>query len=460
MATMRLIPSTYYVSSSYLTVSSESNMYANTDSTSYATVQNTRTSTSSYYLYIRGFNFDDVPSNAVVSSISIKLKAYHSGGNTGTIYGYNGTTQVSSAGSTTALGTSASVKTFTNTTIDWATLKSYGSNFGIRINCKRNKNNTVAYFYIYGAEIEVTYTAETVHVTGVSLNKSSTSIEIDATEQLTATVSPSNASDKSVSWSTSSSSVATVSSSGLVTGVSTGTARITVTTTDGGYTDYCDVTVTQPVYTQYRITDSMVPGKSYIIANGNSGSVYMLTGESGGSRTLVGVATTVSNNIISLTGAQASRVLFNCVRYTAGNDVTITVSKDGKYLYSDSATGLRMQASSSLDRFWHYRDNKFWQFKSTSSDGYTDTSSEYKYYLTWSNGNATDNHVTSPSIQDTSIPATYIFEEYTPSDEAMYIKVNGSWVEATAVYKKVNGAWVEQSDLTQVFASGMNYLKG
>lgn len=46
MATIRLIPSTYYLSnSSYLSVSNANNMYANTDSTNYATIRNTRTST-------------------------------------------------------------------------------------------------------------------------------------------------------------------------------------------------------------------------------------------------------------------------------------------------------------------------------------------------------------------------------------------------------------------------------
>ena len=59
------------------------------------------------------------------------------------------------SGSTTALTTSATVKTFTNTTIDWDTLKGYGSDFGIRINCRRSSRNTTAHVYVYGAEIEV-----------------------------------------------------------------------------------------------------------------------------------------------------------------------------------------------------------------------------------------------------------------------------------------------------------------
>ena len=76
MATIRLTPSDYYLSStSYLSVSNEDNMYTNTDSDTYATVTNSRTSTTSYYIYVRGFNFDDIPSAAVVSNFTIKLKA-------------------------------------------------------------------------------------------------------------------------------------------------------------------------------------------------------------------------------------------------------------------------------------------------------------------------------------------------------------------------------------------------
>ena len=61
MATIRLVPSTYYLSnSSYLSVSNAGNMYNNTDNESYATVTNSRTSTTSYYIYLRGFNFSSI----------------------------------------------------------------------------------------------------------------------------------------------------------------------------------------------------------------------------------------------------------------------------------------------------------------------------------------------------------------------------------------------------------------
>lgn len=65
MATIRLIPSTYSLSNtSYLSISNASNMYTNTDSTTYATVNHTRNySTTSYYIYVKGFNFDDIPAD-------------------------------------------------------------------------------------------------------------------------------------------------------------------------------------------------------------------------------------------------------------------------------------------------------------------------------------------------------------------------------------------------------------
>lgn len=84
----------------------------------------------------------------------------------------------------------------------------------------------------------------TVSVTGVSLNKTSLSLVEGGSETLTATVSPDNATNKAVSWKSSDSGVATVDGSGKVTAVKAGSATITVTTTDGGKTATCSVTVT------------------------------------------------------------------------------------------------------------------------------------------------------------------------------------------------------------------------
>lgn len=82
-----------------------------------------------------------------------------------------------------------------------------------------------------------------VHATGVTLDKTSASVKQGKTITLTATVAPADAVNKNVTWSSNNASVATVSN-GVVTGVATGNAKITVTTEDGSHTASCTVTVT------------------------------------------------------------------------------------------------------------------------------------------------------------------------------------------------------------------------
>jgi hypothetical protein len=127
----------------------------------------------------------------------------------------------------------------------------------------------------------------TIPVTGVSLDKESITIPVGGTEQLTATVEPSDATDQSVSWSIDNESVATVDADGLVTGVAEGTATVTVTTTDGGFTAECAVTVVLPeTYTvSYGANDAThgtapedsteyVSGETITVAD-NTGGLYI-----------------------------------------------------------------------------------------------------------------------------------------------------------------------------------------
>ena len=93
------------------------------------------------------------------------------------------------------------------------------------------------------ASCAVTVNAKVFPVTGVTLNKDTMTLTEGETGTLTATVAPDNASDKSVTWSSSAPDVATVDQNGKVTAVKKGTATITVKTTDGGKTAACEVTV-------------------------------------------------------------------------------------------------------------------------------------------------------------------------------------------------------------------------
>lgn len=160
--TVRLIPSTYAVSSTqYLSVSSASNMYANTDSTNYATITNTNASTSSRYLYLRGFNFGSIPDGATITSFTIKIKGRESGLATSTSYAprlANGTSALSNTTASSNFGTTAATITIPTGALTWTQIKNYGSNFTIMVYVRRNSRNTTGYFYCYGAEIEVTYT--------------------------------------------------------------------------------------------------------------------------------------------------------------------------------------------------------------------------------------------------------------------------------------------------------------
>jgi uncharacterized protein YjdB len=93
------------------------------------------------------------------------------------------------------------------------------------------------------ATVAITVNTSNVAVTSVSLSPTSVTLAVGETQQLTPTILPSNASNKSVSYASNNTAVATVNGSGLLTAVSNGTATITVTTADGNKTSTAAITV-------------------------------------------------------------------------------------------------------------------------------------------------------------------------------------------------------------------------
>lgn len=123
-----------------------------------------------------------------------------------------------------------------------------------------------------GTEVVATYVGtdykfsfeESVKVASITLNKIATEIAAGKMDTLVATVVPANATLDSVSWSSSTPSVATISAEGVVTAIAEGTATITATATDGsGVTATCVVTVTAALFT----------GTSQATINGNQVNV-------------------------------------------------------------------------------------------------------------------------------------------------------------------------------------------
>lgn len=94
--------------------------------------------------------------------------------------------------------------------------------------------------------VTFTYTKDTVKVTGVTIAPESISVNIGKTTQLTSTITPANADNKKVTYTSSDENIATVDNNGLVTGIAKGGVDITVTTEDGGKTAVSAVTVTEP----------------------------------------------------------------------------------------------------------------------------------------------------------------------------------------------------------------------
>ena len=109
-------------------------------------------------------------------------------------------------------------------------------------------------------------------VTGVTLDRTTLSLEMGETATLVATVLPEDARDKTVTWSSGNTAVATVDQQGKITTVSPGTAQITVTTKDGSFSASCALTVVERVipitsisYAEKGTTVKMNMGESYNI---------------------------------------------------------------------------------------------------------------------------------------------------------------------------------------------------
>ena len=186
-----------------------------------------------------GGSEDPTPSTVSVTGISV-----------------NPTSKELTVGETLSIQATVTPSNATNKNVTWAssntnvaTVSSSGvvtakAEGAATITAKTNDGNYTATSVITVKKAEEQPTESDVKVTGVALDKTTGTVKVGGKLQLTATVAPSNATNKNVTWSSSDTSIATVNTSGLVTGVKTGTAQITVKTVDGSKTAAATIVVT------------------------------------------------------------------------------------------------------------------------------------------------------------------------------------------------------------------------
>ena len=441
MATIRLVPSTYAVSStSYLSVSNGDRMYNNTDNTTYATITNTNASTSSRYLYLRGFNFDDVPSNAVVNSFTVKIKGYESGLATSTSYAprlANGTSALSNTTASSNFGTSAQTITIPTGSLTWDQIvNTYGSNFTIMVYVRRNSRNTTGYFYCYGAEIEVNYTIPIYHSVTVTNNTSAT-VSANPTSVL-----------EGESCVVTSDTISNITVTDNGTNVTS--QFVTHSGTNGDYSIETRGTYgfTLNSQTGYYVSDNKGVNKSCSVARIS----FSLP-----------VSATITFQYINYAEATYDFGVFGNVDvalttnyYPAGsNGATIseTSYKKACNTSSDNTSSVQTLTYSNVSAGDHFIDVKFSKDDGTASNNdtlqfnVTITLNQSVTYYTYTISNVTADHV--------------IVVNASGSQPKIFVKVNGTWTQYSKVYKKVNGAWVEQASSTwaTLFDTNTNYRK-
>jgi len=472
MATIRLVPSEYAVSStSYLSVSSASNMYTNTDSTTYATITNTYASTSSRYLYLRGFNFDDVPSGATINSFTIKIRGYESGLATSTSYAprlANGTSALSNTTASSNFGTSASTITIPTGSLTWSQIvNTYGSDFTIMVYVRRNSRNTTGYFYCYGAEILVDYSMSDPRTITSTLNGSGTISPSGAQtyydgDEYELTITPTNTSDTVTVTNNgvdvteelephytggTSTSTSTASGSGVTTGFARSNSQFyrgnSSTTGDDWLRYAIGYTAESPYSTSNTSNTYCKDGTNDATTQGWMNYPFDFSGLPNDAEvTAVEVKCYGATESTTETARHADVSLW-CGNEQKGTTQAFSSTSNTTMTISDPGEWTREDLQDAWVRFGvGYYGGRILGITWKVTYTYGGTLHHYTY------------------TYDVSGNATIIVTIGSGgSSKKIYIKKNGTWTQCSKVYKKVNGSWVEQSDSNwgTVLPTGGNY---
>ena len=175
-----------------------------------------------------------------------------------------------------------------------------------------------------------------IHVTSISLNKSSLRLQAGANATLVASISPVNADNKQVIWSSSDTGIATVED-GVVTGAKPGVVKITARSVDGGYTAVCEVTVTETVTPEIDFEGTGAVISFPKVEEATSYEVRVYRYENGNYKKIGTYVADAEGNIIT-------ELLTKGLRATSG-----TISVPLKNLGRDDAYRIEIQVMNGLD---------------------------------------------------------------------------------------------------------------
>ena len=470
MATMRLVASQYSVSNgNYVVVSDPDNMYNNTDHTSnYASLRGRagRNSNSTYYAFIHGFNFGDIPSQATVTSFKVKIKAYRNSymatGNTN--YRISLASQPSNSykiGNTTLSeditnDTSGEVYEIPTGNLTWNTLSGYGSDFSIDVPLRNNStsNTNYPYVYVYGAEIEVTYTLPNPRTITTTLSGSGTISPSGQTtayddDTFTLTITPTNTSD-TVTVKKDNVDVSSSLVTHYVPGSTTSTDRVlgTYTLVSGGFNGSGGTYFSGLVGKGH--TASTTTSNYY---SSGSGTIAVFTYDMGFTLPSNAVITDVYIMASGHAENASQNSEYMCVQLICGstelfeeyNFKSAGTSNTTQTIHATTLPTVSQIANMKLQcRLGYYGGALNGVTCYVEYEVPTSTISHYTYSYTV-NGNST----IAVTIGSGSTEVT-----------TLYVKINNSWVQISNVYKKISNSWVEQTNLENLLSSTVNYIKG
>ena len=180
--------------------------------------------------------------------------------------------------------------------------------------------------------LEFKNSTTTIAVTSVAVSPTTASVAIGGTSQLTATISPSNATNKAVTWSSSNTAVATVNTTGLVTGITVGSATITVTTQNGNKVATATINVTAAPGTTTNLLGTnpsfeSQTGTSYANGAYNGITGWALNNTAYNSISVTAGSAQNGNNKLGLVfGGRASTLPANYASITAGQTYTLSMA--------------------------------------------------------------------------------------------------------------------------------------